>query len=213
MIEFPAEGDWRHLCVDMQRVFAEDTPWHVEWMDRISEQVEALVQRDPARCVFTCFVPPNSVEEALGAWRAYYRKWPMMTQEALPPELIEVIPSLSRYIPPARVFRKSVYSPWQHGGLHEILRKEHVSTVVITGGETDVCVLATVLGAIDHGFHVILVEDALCSGRDATHDAALELLSGRFSTQLQVCDTATLLGALPSHSALQLARPHDQDAG
>ncbi|MDS7594049.1 isochorismatase family cysteine hydrolase [Agrobacterium tumefaciens] len=206
MIEFSDEGDWRHLCVDMQRVFAEDTPWHVEWMDRISEEVEAVVQADPARCIFTCFMPPKTVEEAPGAWQAYYEKWPMMTQQALPPELIEVIPSLSRYIPPARIFRKSVYSPWQQGGLGEILRKERVSTVVITGGETDVCVLATVLGAIDQGFHVVLVEDALCSGRDATHDAALKLLSGRYSTQLQVCDTAILLGALPSQSARRLIK-------
>ncbi|CAM3657116.1 cysteine hydrolase family protein (plasmid) [Agrobacterium radiobacter] len=207
MIEFSSAGDWRHLCVDMQRIFAEDTPWHVEWMDRISEQVEAVVQGDPARCIFTCFIPPQTVADAPGAWRAYYEKWPMMTREALAPELVEVIPPLSRYIPPARIFRKSVYSPWQYGGLGDILRKEHVSTVVITGGETDVCVLATVLGAIDDGFHVILVEDALCSGRDATHDAALKLLSGRFSTQLQVCDTATLLAALPSQSAPRLMRP------
>lgn len=207
MVEFSPDGDWRHLCVDMQRVFAEDTPWHVEWMDRISEAVEAVVEADPARCIFTCFVPPETVAEAPGAWRAYYEKWPMMTQESLAPELIEIIPSLSRYTPPARVFRKSVYSPWQHGGLADILRKEQVSTVVISGGETDVCVLATVLGAIDQGFHVILVEDALCSGTDATHDAALELLSGRFSTQLQVCTTEMLLAALPSRAAPQFKMP------
>lgn len=200
MVEFSAEGDWRHLCVDMQRVFAEDTPWHVEWMDRISEQVEAVVQADPTRCIFTCFEPPETVADARGAWRAYYEKWPMMTRQVLAPELVEVIPSLSRYIPPARIFRKAVYSPWQNGGLGEILRQERVSTLVITGGETDVCVLATVLGAIDQGFHVILVEDALCNGTDATHDAALKLLSGRFSTQLQVCDTAALLRARPSPS-------------
>jgi hypothetical protein len=29
-------GNWRHICVDMQRMFAEDTPWHVPWMKEVS---------------------------------------------------------------------------------------------------------------------------------------------------------------------------------
>jgi nicotinamidase-related amidase len=40
--------------------------------------------------------------------------------------------------------------------------------MVITGTETDVCVLATVLGAIDFGYWVVLAIDALCSSSDAT---------------------------------------------
>jgi nicotinamidase-related amidase len=31
----------------------------------------------------------------------------------------------------------------------------------VAGGETDVCVLSTMLGAIDWGFRVILIQDAL----------------------------------------------------
>jgi PhnB protein len=33
-------------------------------------------------------------------------------------------------------------------------------TLILTGAETDVCVLSTALGAIDHGYRVIIVEDA-----------------------------------------------------
>ncbi len=57
---------------------------------------------------------------------------------------------------------KHVYSPWTGTlDLHQQLRGDGIDTVIITGGETDVCVLATMLGAIDWGFRVILVTDAL----------------------------------------------------
>ena len=42
---------------------------------------------------------------------------------------------------------------------------------MITGAETDVCVLATVLGAVDYGYRVVLVTDAVCSHSDTGHDA------------------------------------------
>jgi nicotinamidase-related amidase len=50
-----------------------------------------------------------------------------------------------------------------------------VDTLVVTGGETDICVLATVLGAVDRGFRMVLVSDAICSSADQTHDALMEL--------------------------------------
>jgi nicotinamidase-related amidase len=46
------------------------------------------------------------------------------------------------------------------------LTQKHVNTLVVSGGETDVCVLATVLAAVDRGYRVILAQDALCSSSD-----------------------------------------------
>ena len=60
------------------------------------------------------------------------------------------------------------------------LRGAGVDTIIITGGETDVCVLATMLGAVDWGFRVILVTDALCSSADETHDAMMNVYMNRF---------------------------------
>jgi nicotinamidase-related amidase len=56
-----------------------------------------------------------------------------------------------------------------------MLDGSEVDTLVVTGGETDICVLATVLGAVDRGFRVVLVSDAICSSADQTHDALMEL--------------------------------------
>jgi nicotinamidase-related amidase len=66
---------------------------------------------------------------------------------------------------------------------------------VITGGETDVCVLAAVLDAVDLGYRVIVVSDALCSVSDEAHDNLLHLFSGRFQQQIEVASSETILEA------------------
>ena len=59
------------------------------------------------------------------------------------------------------------------GRLLGFLTKHRVDTLIISGGETDVCVLSTVLSAVDLGYRIILVEGALCSSSDESHDAIL----------------------------------------
>lgn len=181
--------NWIHLCVDMQRMFAENTPWHVPWMAQVSPQIIELSSRFPERTIFTRFIPPASADAMPGMWRTYYEKWKVMTSEHLPPELVDIVPSLRKLIPPARVFDKRTYSPWIDGRLKAALSGDNVGSVVISGGETDVCVLAAALGAVDLGYRVILLKDAVCSSADDAHDASLELLGDRFSVQVQIMET------------------------
>lgn len=182
-----------HLCIDVQVMFAEETEWHAPWLKRVLPAIEALVEREPARTVFTRFVPPANPEAAVGAWRDYYRRWESMTLDRLGPAPVALVPSLARYVPPARIFDKVVYSPWWNGELHAALRADNVDTLIVTGGETDVCVLTTVLGAIDLGYRIILPTDALFGSADETHDAVLALYSSRFGQQLATCSTEELL--------------------
>ena len=83
--------------------------------------------------------------------------------------------------------------PFLERGFLDLLRERRVDALVITGAETDVCVLATVIGAVDLGFRVVLATDAICSSSDATHDALLTLYRNRFSEQVETCDTETIL--------------------
>jgi nicotinamidase-related amidase len=188
--------NWIHLCIDMQRMFAEQTPWHVPWMATASPQIVELSGRYAERTVFTRFVPPPNADAMPGMWRNYYEKWPMMTGEQLPSELMDTVADLRPFAPPARFFDKRTYSPWIDGRLHETLAREKVEAIAITGGETDICVLAAALGAIDLGYRVILLKDAVCSSADETHDATLELLGGRFSVQVEITDTDAFLSGL-----------------
>ena len=188
-----AIGEWRHLCVDMQRMFAEETPWHIAWMDRVTTPIEALARRHAERTIFTRFMPPRHAADMQGKWRDYYQKWWMMTGEHLPDEMTHLVPRLAALVPPAEQFEKNTYSPWINGRLHHHLGAGHVKTLVLTGGETDICVLATTLGAIDLGYRVIILKDAVCSGADETHDASLELLGDRFPVQLELMKTQDFL--------------------
>ncbi|MBY2926406.1 cysteine hydrolase [Rhizobium leguminosarum] len=190
------DSHWIHLCIDMQRMFAENTPWHVPWMKEVSPRIQEISQRYPQRTVFTRFVPPKRAEDMHGMWRSYYEKWDTMTLERLGPDMVDLVPSLKALVPPARIFDKMTYSPWTTGELHRVLAGEGVQTLAISGGETDVCVLAAALGAIDLGYRVILLKDAVCSGADDTHDASLELLGDRFSVQLEISSTEDVLRQL-----------------
>jgi nicotinamidase-related amidase len=174
-----------HLCVDMQCLFAPGGPWAVPWAERVLPLIEELAARHPQRTLFTRFIPAARPGEGPGMWARYYRRWAEVTLANIDVRLVELMPRLARFVPPAKLLDKHVYSPWTEGRLDALLDGSAVGTLVITGGETDVCVLATVLGAVDRGFRVILVTDAICSSTDKTHDALMELYRSRFSEQVE----------------------------
>jgi nicotinamidase-related amidase len=70
--------------------------------------------------------------------------------------------------------------------LLSFLAEKHVATLIISGSETDVCVLSSVLDAVDYSFRVIVVEDARCSSSDAGHDALMTLYRTRFTEQIEL---------------------------
>lgn len=92
---------------------------------------------------------------------------------------------LGRYAPPAAIFDKPVYSAFADGQLHRHLRHRQADTLIISGSETDVCVLSSILAAVDHGYRVILAEDAVCSSSDESHDALIDLFNRRFDLQVE----------------------------
>src|SRR3954447_642771 len=184
-----------HLCVDMQRMFAELTEWQMPRLERVLPNIVSIKSALPERTIFTRFVPAQKPGQGMGMGRHYYKRWGAMTIDQLGPDMIGLVPDLAKFVPPARIFDKHVYSPWTGTDLHQQLRDAEINTVIITGGETDVCVLATMLGAIDWGFRVILVTDALCSSADETHDAMMNVYTNRFGEQVETVTTEILLGS------------------
>jgi nicotinamidase-related amidase len=91
---------------------------------------------------------------------------------------------LERFVPPASVIDKSRYSAFAEPALIQHLQERKADGLIVTGSETDVCVLATVLGAVDLGYPVAVVTDAICSSSDEGHDAILSVYARRYSLQI-----------------------------
>jgi nicotinamidase-related amidase len=77
--------------------------------------------------------------------------------------------------------------------LFEHPQSREADGLIVTGSETDVCVLATVLGAVDLGYRVIVVRDAVCSSSDEGHEALMTLYHRRYTEQIEVADAATIM--------------------
>jgi nicotinamidase-related amidase len=107
-----------HICVDMQRMFAQATDWMMPWLPRVLPNIVAITSAHPERTIFTRFIPAQSAGDGAGMWRHYYERWSSMTIDRLGPEMVDLAPDLARFVPPARSFDKYVYSPWTGSDLH-----------------------------------------------------------------------------------------------
>jgi nicotinamidase-related amidase len=183
-----------HLCVDMQRLFSAGGPWPTPWMEKVLPVVVALASRHPERTIFTRFIPPERPEQMPGMWRRYYARWRVATREVLPLELLQLMPPLAALCPPATIIDKTRYSAFAEPELITHLQRREADTLIVSGSETDVCVLATVLHAVDIGYRVIVVRDAICSSSDEGHEMLMRLYHTRYTEQIETADAETILG-------------------
>jgi len=160
--------------------------------------VVRLCEAQSSSTIFSRFIPPPRSEDVRGAWRRYYRHWEQMTLQRLDPGLVELVDELQIFVPPASVIDKRTYSPWFGTDLLLSLRSRQIDTIVVSGGETDVCVLSSVLGAIDAGFRVIVATDALCSSVNDTHDAIIDFYHERLSEQIEAAGVDEIIDAWTS---------------
>ena len=180
------------LCVDMQRIFAgEVCGRHPGWSGSCRGSSNSWR------------VNPSAPSSPVSSRRARRRKRPG-SGAVFPPlagrdpagddaSLLDIVPELARFAPPAAIVDKPAYSAFFRSPLTNFLQEKGVRTVIVSGAETDVCVLSTVLDAVNIGFRVVLVEDALCSSSDAGHDALMTMYRLRFSEQI---DLVTAMGLM-----------------
>lgn len=185
-----------HVAIDMQRLFADETVWHTPALAEILPNVVRLTEAMPDATIFARFVVPHTAEAATGRWKRYYERWSAVTGEAIAPGLLDVVEPLARFVTPSNQIEKFTYSIFEAEGAATKIAARGTDTLIFTGVETDVCVLASLMGAVDRGYRVIAVSDALASASAASHDAVLRELLTRLSDQVEIADTDEILAAL-----------------
>jgi nicotinamidase-related amidase len=187
----PIASNAVHLCIDMQRLFAQDSPWASGAVQAALPAAREVCRWKPRVTVFTQFLCPDDPAAIGGQWAAFYASCPAMTR--LDRRLFDIVPELKSVAVEAHVISRFVFSAFQGSELQTLLGHRCTDTLVFSGIETDVCVLATALRAIDLGYRVVVVEEAVASSNAAGHTAAMAGIFPRFDQQVEVVGVSDLL--------------------
>jgi len=107
------------------------------------------------------------------------KKWPPHAMKGT--KQADIVPDLQ---PQAQdvLLEKSTYSPFLSTELEQVLRREGISRLYITGLHTDCCARHTSGDAFQKGFELVWVTDALQAFTDEAHTAGLEYFKAWYAT-------------------------------
>jgi nicotinamidase-related amidase len=191
----PLKASTVHLCIDMQRLFAEDSPWASPAIARALPAVLEICRHKAAHSVFTRFMCPTGEQGVQGQWRRFYAGCPEMLR--LDPRLFDLVDALKPFAAQGSIVCRYVFSAFEDPHLLALLKERSAEALVFSGVETDVCVLATILRAIDLGYRVIIVEEAVASSNAQGHAAALSAIFPRFDQQVELVGVNEVMRAWP----------------
>lgn len=141
------------LVIDVQKgLFEKPTPIHRA--EQVLENISYLIDqahRKNMPVVYIQHSSPKALEKGSSAWQLHAQIHPR---------------------PDDILIHKRHANAFEETNLREELEKRKVSSVVVTGLVTHGCVKATCLGAIEEGYHVVLVRD----GHSSYSNDAAELI-------------------------------------
>ena len=191
----PLGPDTVHVVIDMQRLFDEETGWRVADLGSVVPAIIGLIEHRPARALYARFITPASIGESKGAWQRYYRQWPQVIRDRLPVGIFDLVAPLVRHAASHQQFDKEGFSAFSGPSFPAMLRDLGTGTLVLSGVETDVCVLSTALDAIERGLRVVIATDAVASSSPAGHRATLDHVLPRFEHMLDLAPSSDIIAA------------------
>ena len=97
--------------------------------------------------------------------------------------------------PDELVMTKHRLSAFLYTPLKLVLQAKQVRSVVLAGVQTDVCVRAIALDAMQEGFVPVVVEDCVATRDDAAHDQALDEIRTRVGHVVKLSDIRSAWGS------------------
>jgi nicotinamidase-related amidase len=199
----PEPGRTALVVVDMQRGFLDPgETMEVPPAREIVPVIQRLLGVFRAKrlpVVFTEFVYGESVPVLIGSLHPEHRPAPPGSPRGfgLPSSSClegtasaETVPDLAPR-PGEIVVRKRGYDAFFGTPLDDGLRARNVTSLVVTGTMTDICVLATVTAALHRQYRVTLVEDGVATLWPEIQRATLDIIGrayGRVATAKEVVD-------------------------
>ncbi|MDZ4276652.1 MAG: isochorismatase family cysteine hydrolase [Erythrobacter sp.] len=187
----PLSPHSKHIVIDLQRLFAEPHGWHVPSIADILPNVLTLCQTTGPKTLYSRFITPPKPEYAPGRWQNLYQAYPQVT--GLDPAILDLIDPLIQIAQPSQIFDKTTYSIFPAIQPH----LGQTDTLILSGAETDACVYASLLSAVDLGLRVIIATDAVTSSDQAAHNATLNIIARRLPAQVECATTAEIIAAWP----------------
>ena len=202
-------GSTALLVIDMQRGFVDagatmEVPSARASIPRIRQLADAF--RGKARpVIFTEFVYSEAAPLLVGALHPEHRRAmpgaargfgvPSSCCHEDDPSVATVAALAPR--PDELVIRKRWYDAFAGTPLDGALRARGVDTLVVTGTMTDICVLATVVGAFNREYRVTVVEDAVTTLWPEIQRATLDIVARAYGRVVTTKEVADLVSAWP----------------
>ncbi len=198
--------NWALVVIDMQRGFldpgeAMEVPAARDIVPRIAALL-AVFRAKRLPVVFTEFVYDPNVPLLVGDLHPEHRPAisgaptgfgrPSSSCLAGHPSA-ETVPALAPR-PDELVVRKHWYDAFAGSPLDGALRARDVTSLVLTGTMTDICVLATAIGAFNREYRVTVVADAVATRWPPIQDATLDIVARAYGRVVSSRDVADAIG-------------------
>lgn len=111
---------------------------------------------------------------------------PVLATEQYPKGLGPTVEPLRSLIKPELTLPKTAFCCFGAEGFPELLARQGRFSVVVFGIESHICVLATAMKLLEHGYDVVVAEEACSSRQKAHHDLAMRNLLAAGAAALPV---------------------------
>jgi len=118
---------------------------------------------------------------------AFVRKVPALATLTERAPAGQIVPQLTP-LPAEAILRKTQPSAFFGTGYADLLRRQHVDTVIVAGCTTSGCVRATVVDAMSHDFRTILARDCVGDRSLAAHEANLFDIEQKYADLMNVAE-------------------------